>query len=244
VSHDLLKKAVRSPTLVRVLPFGIFLALTYCQGQFGAASSYWFYAVKTVLCGWMVWALRPWIAEMKWKFTPAAVLVGVGVLILWVGIDAWYPHLDAVMNQYIHPLFARLGFKTGAAASPTVWNPHLVFGENTGLAWFFVVMRILGSTLVVPPLEEVFYRSFLYRYIARPDFQKASHGVFLCGPFVITALLFGFTHNQWLAGILCGFAFQGLVIWKGRLDDAIAAHAITNLLLALWVIWKGAWQFW
>ncbi len=244
MSQDLLNKAVRNPTLVRVLPFVVFLALTYFQGQFGVSSQYWFYGAKTVVCGLMVWALRPWIAEMKWKFTPEAVLVGVGVLIMWVGIDTWYPHLDAVMDQYVNPLFSRLGFKTGAVKPPTVWNPHLVFGEGTALAWSFVVIRILGSTLVVPPLEEVFYRSFLYRYVARPDFQEASYGVFLWGPFLITALLFGFTHNQWLAGILCGFAFQGLVIWKGRLDDAIAAHAITNFLLGLWVIWKGAWQFW
>lgn len=244
MSQDLLNKAVRNPTLVRVLPFVVFLALTYFQGQFGVSSQYWFYGAKTVVCGLMVWALRPWIAEMKWKFTPEAVLVGVVVLIMWVGIDTWYPHLDAVMGQYVNPLFSSLGFKMEAAKAATVWNPHLVFGEGTALAWSFVLIRILGSTLVVPPLEEVFYRSFLYRYVARPDFQEASYGVFLWGPFLITALLFGFTHNQWLAGILCGFAFQGLVIWKGRLDDAIAAHAITNFLLGLWVIWKGAWQFW
>jgi len=244
VSLDLLNRAVQSPTLVRVLPFGIFLALTYFQGQFGASSLYWFYAAKTVVCGWMVWTLRPRIEEMKWKFSLEAVLVGAGVLVMWVGIDAWYPHMGAVMDRYINPFFSRLGFNAGAATPPTIWNPHVVFGENSALAWFFIVTRVLGSTLVVPPLEEVFYRSYLYRYIARPNFQSASLRVFLWGPFVITALLFGFTHNQWLAGILCGFAFQGLVLWKGRLDDAIAAHAITNFLLGLWVIWKGAWQFW
>ena len=45
-------------------------------------------------------------------------------------------------------------------------------------------------------------------------------------------------------GILCGFAYQGLVIWKRRLGDAITAHAITNFSLGVWVVWKGAWQFW
>lgn len=244
MSLDFWNKAVRSPTLVRVLPFAIFLGLTHFQGRYGIASQYWFYLAKTVVCGWMVWALRPWIVEMKWKFTPEAVLAGVGVLVMWVGIDTWYPHMDAVMNEQINPLFARLGFKVGEANPPTLWNPHLAFGEGTALAWFFIMIRMLGSTLVVPPLEEVFYRSFLYRYIAKPDFQSASFGVFMWAPFLITAILFGSTHNQWLAGILCGFAFQGLVIWKKRLDDAIGAHAITNFLLGLWVIWKGAWQFW
>ena len=53
-----------------------------------------------------------------------------------------------------------------------------------------------------------------------------------------------FAHREWLAGILCGFAYQGLVCWKKRLGDAMTAHAITNFLLALWVVGRGAWKFW
>jgi membrane protease YdiL (CAAX protease family) len=56
--------------------------------------------------------------------------------------------------------------------------------------------------------------------------------------------MFGFGHHEWLAGILCGFAYQGLVCWKKRLGDAMTAHAITNFLLGVYVVWKGAWNFW
>ena len=99
-------------------------------------------------------------------------------------------------------------------------------------------------TLIVPPLEEVFFRSFLYRYLIRADFLSLPLGGFVWKPFVITSLVFGLEHREWLAGILCGFAYQGLVCWKRRLGDAISAHATTNFLLGLWVIGKGAWQFW
>jgi CAAX prenyl protease-like protein len=92
-------------------------------------------------------------------------------------------------------------------------------------------------------LEEVFFRSFLYRYIIKVDFQSVPLGTFNWLAFLATSLIFGFEHNQWLAGILCGFAYQGLVCRKKRLGDAITAHAITNFLLALWIVWKGAWQF-
>ena len=85
---------------------------------------------------------------------------------------------------------------------------------------------------------------FLYRYIAKPDFQSVPLGRFLPGPFLITSLLFGFEHREWLAGVLCGFAYQGLVCRKKRLGDAIAAHALTNLLLGIWVVWRGEWRFW
>ena len=65
------------------------------------------------------------------------------------------------------------------------------------------------------------------------------------GSFVVTSAIFGLMHpDRWLAGILCGLAYQWLVIRKNRLGDAMTAHALTNLLLGLWVIWKGAWSFW
>jgi hypothetical protein len=106
------------------------------------------------------------------------------------------------------------------------------------------MVRLLGSSLVVPPLEEVFYRSFLYRYLIKADFEQVSLIQFAWVPFVVTAALFGLEHYEWLAGVLCGLIYQGLVCWKGRLGDAITAHMITNFLLSLWVIWKGAWHFW
>jgi CAAX prenyl protease-like protein len=61
---------------------------------------------------------------------------------------------------------------------------------------------------------------------------------------LVTAAVFGLSHYQWLAGILCGMAYQGLVLRKNRLGDAMTAHAITNFLLSIWVVWRGAWQFW
>jgi len=105
-------------------------------------------------------------------------------------------------------------------------------------------VRIAGSASIVPLLEEVFFRSFLYRYLAKPDFLSVRLGTFAWRPFLITSLIFGFEHREWLAGVLCGFAYQGLVSWKERLGDAIMAHGITNFLLGVWVVWQGAWQFW
>jgi hypothetical protein len=105
-------------------------------------------------------------------------------------------------------------------------------------------VRCAGSTLVVPPLEEVFYRSFLYRYLARVDFLAVELRDFRAVPFVATALIFGLSHHEWLAGILCGCAYQWLVLRRGHLGDAMTAHAITNGLLGVWVAGRGQWQFW
>ena len=220
----LLKKHLAaSPATARAAPFVVFLALTFCQGQFGAASAYWFYLAKTLAGAWLIWEMRPFVAEMRWAFSWEAVAVGIGIFAVWVGLDPFYPKIF-----------------TGGATG----NPGGRFGENSVLAWFFISVHVLGMTFVVPPLEEVFYRSFLYRCIARPDFQSVPLNQFLPLPFFATAAVFGFSHNEWLAGILCGAAFQWLVLRKNRLGDAMTAHAITNFLLGVWIVWKHAWQFW
>jgi len=97
----------------------------------------------------------------------------------------------------------------------------------------------------VPPLEEVFYRSLFYRYLIRYDFRSVALGQFDGIAFVIVVGVFGFMHFQWLPGIICGLAYQWLVFRKGRLGDAMTAHAITNCLLGIYVVWKGgeAWKF-
>jgi CAAX protease family protein len=231
-----LKNIFARPAAARVLPFLIFLALTVCQGRFGAASAYWFYFAKTIAGAWLIWEMWPFVSEMRWAVSWEAVVVGVGIFAVWVGISGEWTTQNS--------LWSKLGLAHLQTTPSKFWNPILQFGQNSALARFFIVTRILGSTWVVPPLEEAFYRSFLYRYIAKQNFLSVPLNQFLPLPFFATALVFGFSHNEWLAGILCGAAYQWLVIRKNHLGDAMTAHAITNFLLGIWVVWKGAWQFW
>jgi len=225
-----------SPAVARVAPFFIFVLITAAQGKCGAASAYWFYLAKTLTGAWLLWALRPVIAEMRWAFSWEAVLVGVGVFALWVGISGEWTTQST--------LWLKLGLAHPSEKAAAAWNPLDQFGAGSALAWLFVGTRLLGSTFIVPPLEEVFYRSFLYRYIARQNFSSLPLNQFAARPFFVTALIFGISHNEWLAGIVCGMAYQWLVLRKNRLGDAMTAHAITNFLLGLWVVTRGAWQFW
>lgn len=232
---NLLREKFRaSPTYCRVAPFVIFLVLTFCQTG-GRGSSYWFYLLKVLVGAWLVWEMRPFVTEMRWAFSWEAVVMGVLVFVMWVGIDGCYPHQAE--------LGSALGLSHADTAAKPDWNPNTYFGVGSAAAWFFMVMRVAGMTLVVPPLEEVFYRSFLYRWFVRTDFEAMPLSRFHPTSFIVTSVFFGFEHDQWLAGILCGFAYQWLTIRKNRLGDAMTAHAITNFILGVYVIWKGAWKF-
>jgi CAAX prenyl protease-like protein len=234
--NPIASKLSSSPALSRVLPFAIFLALTAAQGLFGEGGRYWIYAVKTLVGAIILWQVWPHVAEMRWRVSGAAIGIGVVIFALWVGLDPLVP------NQ--QKLWVQLGLSKASEVPVVLWNPFAQFGEASLLGWFFVIVRIAGTTLVVPPLEEAFYRSFLYRWIASPDFQSQPLGQFAWKPFLITALIFGFAHNEWLAGILCAAAYQGLVCWRKNLGEAMTAHAVTNLLLGIYVVSRSQWQFW
>jgi membrane protease YdiL (CAAX protease family) len=47
-----------------------------------------------------------------------------------------------------------------------------------------------------------------------------------------------------LLGTLAGLAFAAALRWRGRVGDAVAAHAVSNLLLAVWVLGFGDWAQW
>ncbi len=226
---DFLRDKLRaSPAHARVVPYVIILVLTFAQEECEGPARFWLYLGKIVVGAWCIWTVRDLVTEVRWAFSWEAVVVGVGVCAVWVGLDPYYPKIEFL-------------FKGG-----NPWNPFKQFGEGSAGGWFFVAVRTFGSAIVVPPIEEAFYRSFLYRYLVKTNFEAMPLNRFHPLSFVVTAMLFGFAHYQWLAGILCGMAFQGLVLRKNRLGDAMMAHAITNFLLGVWIVWKGGaeWRFW
>jgi uncharacterized protein len=227
--NPLREKLSESPIHARVVPFVIFCVITSVGGLMGGDMKFWLYAMKVFVGAWIVWEMRAFVPEMRWAVSGEAIIVGIAVFVIWVGLDPYYPRNNLFFED----------------TTDSIWNPFERFGQHSALAWSLIVIRIVGMTFVVPPLEEVFYRSFLYRYCVRTDFENMPLNRFHPTSFIVIAVIFGMLHFQWLAGILCGLSYQWLVLRKNRLGDAMTAHAITNFLLAAWVVWKGgeAWKF-
>ncbi len=229
------------PEVPRGLPFVLFLLVGALAGKVFPGSEYWLYAAKTIGVGGLLWIWRRRIPEMRWAISIEAIVVGFAIAVLWLGLDGKIPSLGELWD-----LGRKLatGKAADAAKAAEVWNPLAFFRDQPVLGHAFVALRVAGRSLVVPAMEEVFYRSLFYRAIIAPKFVDIPLGTPNARAWILTSVVFGACHPEhWLPGILCGAAYQWLVIRRGRLGDAMLAHAVTNLLISAYAIGTGRWEF-
>ena len=90
-----------------------------------------------------------------------------------------------------------------------------------------IAIRLIGSAFVISVAEELFFRRWLISFAG----------------FWWMVALFAIEHDRWVVGAIAG-AVYGLLYLRRGLLAAIVAHATTNLILGLWVLKTGQWQFW
>lgn len=228
------------PVFVRVLPFAVYIALLALQSLFEQnaairASGFdtrWLYALRIAAVGGvLVYCWRDY-AELSFAGAGhrvrdnhvagrlAAVFAGVLVFVLWINLDQKWVTLG--------------GGGAGFVALTGNGRPD----------WPLIVVRIFGAAVVVPIMEELFWRSFVQRWIDNPGFLDAEPGQGTHRAVLLASLLFGFEHNQWFAGVLAGLAYGYLYKFTGRLWLPVIAHALTNFMLGCWVVASGQWHFW
>ena len=110
--------------------------------------------------------------------------------------------------------------------------------------WPLVAVRIAGAALVVPVMEELFWRSFLLRWLDTADFETVDPSQVTIKSVIVTSVLFGFEHHLWLAGIIAGITFSALYMRHRTIWSPILAHAVTNGLLGIWVVTTSSWSYW
>ena len=213
---------------VRSIPFLVyifFIVVVDLLGRVGFSDAQlrWMYAVKivavslTLLMFWRHYTeLHRWRASPIW--TGIAVLVGILVFVLWINFSSGYLLIG----------------------SPAGFDPR----TDGQIDYLMVAVRIAGAALVVPVMEELFWRSFLMRWLDAADFQAVAPAAVRLQSVLIASVLFGFEHNQWFAGILAGLAYSFLYRRQGCLWPALLAHGVTNGLLGVWVVHSAQWAYW
>ena len=214
-----------------ILPFALFIGLLALRGAAPADGSWgfdtrWLYAVQTVVVAAALVGLWRHYGELFRQNLPSttewllAVAVGLVVFVLWITLDAPWMTLG----------------ESSASFVPT--------DASGRLDWPLIAFRLAGAAIVVPLMEELFWRSFLMRWIDRPIFESVDPHTVSLKAVLLSTFVFTLAHTQWLAAVVAGLAYAWIYRHTGKLWTAVAAHAVTNAVLGVWVVYTGNWAFW
>lgn len=208
-------------------PMALFLLLTTLEAHLSPEAYPIAYTVKIALVTLLLALFRRSYPEARpggagWGIAAA---LGAVLLFVWIFVDQHTPH------------FAFLGQREAL-------NPALEIPTRAGLIGFLLV-RFFGLVLVVPIMEELFFRSFLLRFVTdMDDFPRVPVGTFSTLALLINVVFFALSHPEWLAAAIFALAMCLLVRWTKNLSACIVAHATTNLLLGVYVLHTAQWQYW
>lgn len=199
------------------------------------------YTMQTILCTLLLLAVRPWrwYAPLRVRHLPLALGVGLVVFAIWVVPETpWMQtHCPSFHNFYMSYLAVQPW--SGAPALPKVWP----FAPET-CGWPLVAIKLFGTSVTIAACEELFWRSFIYRWMLGGKFWQVDLGQFHPFIFLTVNIVFGFEHTQWFAGILAGLAFGWVLLRTRDLWAAIITHGITNYLLGIYIVATGDYHFW
>lgn len=218
--------------MLYVLPFAIYLGLTQLAAR-GGSSYPMLYAVAVACTGIATLVClrreQPLVVHGRVMVGVAAGLLGIA---LWIALASL--RLEQAVAAYLPNWIApapRAGF-----------NP---FSELPPLAaWTFVVLRIAGLAILVPLVEELFWRGFLARWLVPAEWRSVPIGRFTTTSFLLVTLLFTLAHPEWLAAAVYCTLLNALLWWKRDLWQCVVAHATSNAVLAAYVISSQAWWLW
>lgn len=216
---------------LRIAPFAAFMALLALRGAAPADGSWgadprWIYGVAVLAVGGLLALFWRDYGELARQTRPdarevlLAAAVGVAVFAAWIHLDLPWMTIGPSGADFV-PL-------TPAGA----------------LDWPLITVRWVGAALLVPVMEELFWRSFLMRWIEQPVFEGVDPQQIGLKAIVLSTFVFVLAHTMWLAAVIAGVAYAWLYVRSGKLWLPVIAHAVTNGALGVWVVATGNWQFW
>ncbi|MGI9114511.1 MAG: CAAX prenyl protease-related protein [Chthoniobacterales bacterium] len=220
----------RRALLAHVLPMGCFIALLAIgqwlpdlgQSFLLRHAEFWIYPLQTIACGALLFYFRRSYELTSPRFVAVALLVGAIVFFIWVA-----------PQQFLGFTPRTIGF------DPTLLRDSHLYSVT-------VLLRFIRLVVIVPFVEEIFWRAFLLRFLIDENFERVPFGTFSWTSFAIVTLAFAFSHTRadWPAALLTGGIYNVVAYRTRRLTSCIIAHATTNCLLGLWIMQTRQWGFW
>lgn len=220
----------RSPfpaEIAYILPMGLFLLGIAITSQWPGTFAP-IYVIKTITVAAALTVCWPAYERIDWSGWPLGVVFGVIGIVEWIGVEKLLLHA--------WPDYPRAG---GDVFDPTVAI------ASVGWRYAFIAIRWAGAALVVPVMEELFWRDYLWRTVIAPnDFRLARVGEWDAMAFCVVAVFFASVHIQWITAIGWALLIGWLLLRTKSLGACIVMHGVTNLLLGAYVLWRHDWYFW
>lgn len=218
----------RSPSLPYVVPFAVFLGLLALHSILPMPELV-DQVVRLVVMTLVIWFLARPVLDFRVRQGTASILIGVAVFLLWIGPALLFP------GYRRHWLFENP--ITGAAQATLSVPGQARLGV--------LALRTLRAVVIVPIVEELFWRAWLMRWLISPHFQKVPLGAYTPQSFFLVALLFASEHGAyWDVGLITGIIYNWWMVRTRSLGDLILTHAVTNACLCAYVISAGKWEYW
>ena len=160
------------------------------------------------------------------------IAVGVVGVVVWVGLC----RLD-LEHRLLLPLLKPVGLGgLIAAGTRSAFDPFQQFAGRPVEAWGFLAVRFVGLAAVVPVIEEFFLRGFVMRLVVAQQWWKLPIGRVNTAAILLGTLVPMTMHpGELLAAAVWFSMVTWLMVKTQSLWDCVAAHAITNLLLGIYV---------
>ncbi len=219
----------RHPAIPYIAPFLTFLAIMGIEKAVGAPAV-WMYPVRVIATLAVLLAVSREQLASRPKHTIGSIAIGVLVFVIWIGPDVVFgPH-------YRHSWLFENSITGVAASSIPLGLRHSIW---------FLALRTASCALLVPPVEELFWRGWALRWMIASDFRKVPLGAYQATAFWTVALMFAAEHGPyWEVGFIAGVVYNWWMIRTRNLTDCIIAHAVTNGLLSAYILATGQWQYW
>lgn len=190
------------------------------------------YTLKIALTAAAIAWVWPGYRQFSWKLSPLAIGVGIVGVVVWIGLA----HAERMMIAEAPKWLRDWGQRSA-------YNPLEQLQAQPALAYAFLALRLFGLALIVPLIEEFFLRGFVMRFAMANDwwtvpFGQANRLAIVCGTLVPMLM---HPPTEWLAAAVWFSGVTWLMLRTRNIWDCVAAHAVTNLLLGIYVIRGGDW---
>ncbi len=194
------------------------------------------YTIKIALTVAAVVFVLPGYREFPFRVSPLAFVVGVVGIVIWVGLCTLQLETKLLGPLGIDKL---LGLGARSAYDPF----EEMQAQPAWCAWAFLAVRFFGLVVVVAVIEEFFLRGFVMRYVMDPNWWTVPFGKVNAAAVCLGTLIPVLMHPGELFAAAVWFSMVTLLMIKTKnIWDCVVAHAVTNLLLGIYVVTSGEWH--